>query len=330
MTPKTNLDRRRILAAAGGTAVAGGLMPACVLAQSYPSRPIRLLVPVSAGGGTDMIARVIADQLSRTMKQTWVVENQAGAGGQIASQATARAEPDGYNLMIGYVSTHGTLPAVRKVPYDPIRDFTRIAMIGGAPNVLVGQLSGPASFEDFLADARAHPGKTSYASAGVGTITHLVFEGLKLATGVSVLHVPYRGIAPGINDMLAGQIQYAMPGLAGVLPHIRSGKLRALAVTGPDRHPLLPDVRTLKEIGIPNFEAVQWVGIMGPANLPPAVVQALTAAMAQVLGRKETAEKLAGEGIRLMPMSQQEFSSYATADLARWQNIVKERGLQET
>lgn len=330
MTQHTDPGRRRVLGMAARSAAVAGLVPACALAQSYPSRPVRLLVPVSAGGGTDMIARVVADQLSRGMNQPWVVENQGGAGGQIASQATARAEPDGYNLMIGYVSTHGTLPALRKVPYDPIRDFTHIAMIGGAPNVLVAQPSGPASFEDFLAEVRAHPGKASYASAGVGTITHLVFEGLKLATNTSVLHVPYRGIAPGINDMVAGQVQYAMPGLAGVLPYIRAGKLRALAVTGPDRHPLLPEVRTLKEIGIPHFEAVQWVGIMGPAHLPPAVVRDLSAAVAQVLGRKETADKLAGEGIRVMPMSQPDFSAYVVADLTRWRTIVRERGLQET
>lgn len=315
---------------AGMIAATVGL-PRSATAQSYPTRAVRLLVPVAAGGGTDMIARVVADALSRHMGQPWVVDNQAGAGGQIASQAIARAEPDGYNLLLGYVSTHGTLPAVRKLPYDVLKDFTPITMIGGAPNVLVcNAATGPKSFQDYLADLRANPGQAGYGSAGTGTITHLVYEHLKLATRTSVLHIPYRGIAPALTDLMAGQVQYSMPGLAGALGYIKSGKLRPLVVTGPARHPQLPEVPTLEELGVKNFKAAQWVGIMGPAHMPAAVVMALESACAQVLRKPELTAKLAGEGLQMMPMSQPEFTSYVAADLARWRSVVKEQGIKES
>jgi tripartite-type tricarboxylate transporter receptor subunit TctC len=300
-------------------------------AQAFPNRPIKLLVPVAAGGGTDLVARVVADALSRSMGQTWVVQNQSGAGGQIASQATAQAAPDGYNLMLGYVSTHGTLPALRKLPYDTEKDFSYIGMIGGAPNVLVSNAVGGAqTFQQFLSEVRANPGKASFGSAGIGTITHLVFERLKAATKTFIVHVPYRGVAPVMNDLLANQIQYAMPGLAGALNHIRSGKVKALVVTGPRRHPLLPEVPTLKELGLPDFEAVQWVGIMGPAGIPADVSQKLTASLNDVLKQKDLAEKLTSEGIEVMPMSVEAFRSYVAADFVRWRDVVKRGDIKES
>ena len=330
MTELLQLSRRRaVLTAVASGAASLGSFPGLAHAQAFPNRPIKLVVPVAAGGGTDLIARVVADALSRNMGQTWVVNNQSGAGGQIASQATASAAADGYNLMIGYVSTHGTLPAVRKLPYDTQKDFSYIGMIGGAPNVLVANAaSGPKSFQQFLADVRANPGKASFGSAGAGTITHLVFERLKAATKTFIVHVPYRGIAPVMTDLLANQIQYAMPGLAGALSQIRSGKVKALAVTGPRRHSLLPDVPTLKELGLPDFEAVQWVGIMGPAGLPADVSQKLTASLNEVLKQKELAQKLISEGIDLMPMSVEFFRAYVIADLVRWRRVVKTQNLQ--
>ena len=321
-------SRRRLLTAAIGSA-AFYAIPRIATAENYPSRAIKFLVPVSPGAGTDSVARVMADYLSRKMKSTWVVENQGGASGQIATQATARSPADGYNLMLGYVSTHGTLPAYRKVPYDPINDFTHIAMIGGAPNVLVTNMSGPETFEEFLEQTKKNPGKYTYASAGVGSITHLVFEGLKLGTGINVLHVPYRGLGPGFNDMVAGQVQFAMPGLAGALPYVNSGRLRALAVSGSQRAPLLPKVRTFKEIGIPDFETVQWLGIMGPKRISEEIAQVLWSAVDQVLGEKEVKDRLANEGIATMPMTQQAFSDYVSADLAHWTKIVTSQGLRE-
>ncbi|QHE85464.1 Bug family tripartite tricarboxylate transporter substrate binding protein [Hydrogenophaga sp. BPS33] len=323
--------RRAVLTVLASGASSLGLFSGSARAQAFPNRPIKLLVPVAAGGGTDLIARVVADALSRTMGQTWVVDNQAGAGGQIASQATARAAADGYSLMLGYVSTHGTLPAVRKLPYDTQKDFTYIGMIGGAPNVLVSNaVRGPQTFQQFLQDVRANPGRDSFGSAGAGTITHLVFERLKVATNTSIVHVPYKGVAPVMTDLLANQIQYAMPGLAGALNYIRSGKATALAVTGPRRHPLLPDVPTLKELGVPDFEAVQWVGIMGPAGIPADVGQKLTASLNEVLKQKELAEKLTSEGIEVMPMSVEAFRSYVAADSVRWREVVKKSDIKES
>ena len=330
MTELSQLSRRRaVLTAVASGAASLGAFPGLAHAQAFPNRPIKLVVPVAAGGGTDLIARVVADALSRNMGQSWVVNNQSGAGGQIASQATASAAPDGYSLMIGYVSTHGTLPAMRQLPYDTQKDFSYIGMIGGAPNVLVANAaSGPKSFQQFLADVRASPGKASFGSAGAGTITHLVFERLKVATKTFIVHVPYRGIAPVMTDLLANQIQFAMPGLAGALSHIRSGKVKALAVTGPRRHSLLPDVPTLKELGLPDFEAVQWVGIMGPAGLPADVSQKLTTSLSEVLKQKDLAQKLISEGIDLMPMSVDFFRAYVIADLVRWRRVVKTQNIQ--
>lgn len=298
-------------------------------ADAYPSRPIKFVVTVAAGGGTDLIARVSAEYLAQILGQPVIVENQAGAGGQIGAQNTARAEPDGYSLMLGYVSTHGTLPAFKKVPYDSVRDFTPIGMIGGAPNVLVCAAdNSERSFEEFIADAKRNPGKFSYGSAGNGSITHLVFEQLKLATGISIVHIPYRGIGPALNDLLGRQIQYSMPGLAGVVSHIEAGRLRALAVTGLRRHRLLPNVPTLAELGINNFEAVQWVGVMGPAKIPLPIVDRLNAAILDMLARPDFSEKLAGIGIDVMPMSASEFGAYAAKDLAKWRKVVQESGLK--
>jgi tripartite-type tricarboxylate transporter receptor subunit TctC len=319
----------RHLLATTAVVIAGLSGMAHTVAQGFPDRPIKLVVPVSPGGGTDMVARLMADAMSASLGQPIVVTNQGGAGGQIATQATARAAADGYSLMLGYVSTHGTLPVVRHVPYDPVGDFTPIVMIGGAPNVLVGPPDGPTTFKDFLLEVKREPTMYSYASAGAGTITHLVFERLKSATGISLTHIPYRGIGPAMTDLLSGQVSFSMAGLAGVLPYIRTGKLRALAVTGANRHPLIPDVPTLKELGVTDFESVQWLGIMGPAGLPAAVTARLSAAGMKVLKDPDFEAKLASEGIQIIPLTGRAFSAYVAKDIERWAAIVKERNLKE-
>ena len=217
----------------------------------YPSKPIRIIAPVQPGGGVDLVARTIADRLGRALGQSIVVENQSGGGGVVGSLATARAAPDGYTLMVGYVGTHGTNPAVRKLPYDAVKDFTPIAMVGGTPNILVVPPSLPVnSLREFVQYAKANPGKLSYGSAGPGTLTHLAMEQFKVATDIDLVHVPYRGIGPAITDILGGQTQALFPGLAAALPHIKAGKMRPLAVTGLKRHRLVPDVPTFEEIGV--------------------------------------------------------------------------------
>ena len=296
---------------------------------SYPNKPIKIIAPVQPGGGVDLVARQTGDGLSHALGQPVVVENQSGGGGVVGSLATARAAPDGYTLMVGYVGTHGTNPAVRKLPYDAIKDFTAIAMVGGTPTVLVVPPSVPAStLRDFIAYAKANPGKLSYGSSGPGTLTHLAMEQLKVAAGVDLVHVPYRGIGPAFADILGGQTQAMFPGLAAALPHIKAGKVKPLAVTGNKRHPLLPDVPTFAELGFNGFDGVQWYGIVGPANMPPPIVTRLNEEINRLLAKPEFRERLSGEALEPMPMSPEQFARYMADDVARWSKLAKERGIQ--
>src|SRR6476620_6486115 len=220
------MKRRQLLQGA----CAAVALPGLAFAQAWPSRPIRYIVPVAAGGGNDMIARVVSERWGQKIGQPFVVDNIGGGGGVVASQATARATPDGYTLMQGYVATHGTNPATRKVPYDAIKDFTPIGMIGATPNVLAVTSSLPVkTVAEFIDYVKRNPGKINYGSAGQGSLTHLTMELFKIETGIFMTHIPYRGIAPAINDVLGGQTQAMFPGLAAALPHIRSGRMRPLA-----------------------------------------------------------------------------------------------------
>jgi tripartite-type tricarboxylate transporter receptor subunit TctC len=304
-------------------------LPGLSLAQStYPNKPIKYIVPVSAGGGSDMVGRAVCDRLSKVLGQSIVVENLGGGGGVIASQTTARAPADGYTLMQGYVSTHATAPATRKLSYDPIRDYTPIGMIGATPNVLVVNAALPIkdvkAFIDYL---KSNPGRVSYGSAGAGSLTHLTAELFKLQTDTFMVHIPYRGIAPATTDVIAGQTQAMFPGLAAALPHIRSGRVRPLAVTGNQRHPALKDVPTMEESGLKGFDAQQWYGIVGPAGMPAAIVKQLNDALGQVLAQPDFREKLSAEAIELMPMSANQFADYLKKDLARWTELARKRNI---
>jgi len=296
---------------------------------TYPSRPIKIIAPVQPGGGVDLVARTVADRLSPVLGQPIVVENQSGGGGIVGSMATARAIPDGYTLMVGYVGTHGTNPAVRKLPYDALKDFTAIAMVGGTPNVLVVPSALPVTdLAEFVRYVKAHPGKLSYGSSGPGTLTHLGMEQFKLAADLDLVHVPYRGIAPAFVDILGGQTQAMLPGLAAALPHIKAGKVRALAVTGRKRHPLLPDVPTFEELGYKGFDGVQWYGIVGPANLPPPIVKRLNEEINRLLETPDLRERLSSEALEPMPMSPEQFTQYIREDIVRWTQLAKERHIE--
>jgi tripartite-type tricarboxylate transporter receptor subunit TctC len=286
---------------------------------------------VQPGGGVDLVARTIGERLSRALGQPVVVDNQSGGGGVVGSQATARAAADGYTLMVGYVGTHGTNPAVRKLPYDAVKDFTAIAMVGGTPNVLVVPLSLPVNtLAEFIAHAKANPGKLSYGSAGPGTLTHLAMEQLKVAVDIDLIHVPYRGIGPAITDILGGQTQALFPGLAAALPHIKGGKMRPLAVTGLARHKLVPDVPTFEELGHKGFDGVQWYGIVGPANLPAPIVKRLSDEINKAIESPELRERLAGEALEPMPMTPEQFAQYIRDDIARWTKLAKARHIEIT
>lgn len=305
-------------------------LPHLALAEdAWPARPVRIVAPVAPGGGVDLVARTMADRLTKVFGQSFIVDNQSGGGGAIASQTVSRATPDGYTLMLGYVGTHGTNPAVRKVPYDAINGFTPIGMVGGTPNVLVVTPSLPVkSVQDFVDYLKANPGKSSYGSSGPGTLTHLVMEQFKDRTKTFIVHVPYRGIGPAIMDVLGGQTQAMFPGLAAALPHIKGGKLRPLAVTGTTRHRLLPDVPTLEELGYKDFDGVQWYGIVGPANMPRPVVTRLNAEINKQINLPELKEKLSGEALETMPMTPEEFGAYIKNDIAKWSQLAKTRKLE--
>lgn len=320
------MKRRTLLQAAPALALAPW---SAARAQAYPDKPIRYIVPVAPGGGSDMVGRTVTERWARALNGSFVVDNQSGGGGVVACQATMRAAPDGYTLLQGYVATHGTSPATRKVPYDAIKDFTPIGMIGATPNVLVVDANLPVKdFKEFAAWLNANKGKVSYGSAGAGSLTHLTMELLKQQLRVPMVHIPYRGIAPAITDVIGGQTQAMYPGLAAALPHIRSGRLRPLAVTGKVRAEQLKDVPTMEELGLKNFDAMQWYGVVGPANMPRDVVTRLNTTLAQVLSAPDLREKLSGEAIEPQPMSPEAFGQYIQADIARWTALVKAQNLK--
>ena len=318
------MQRRLILQTAAALA-----LPLAARAQSYPSRPIRYIVPVAAGGGNDMIARVVSERWGKAIGQTFVVENQGGGGGVIASVATAHAAPDGYTLMQGYVATHGTTPATRRVPYDAIKDFTPIGMIGGTPNVLVVNAGVPVkTLAEFIDYAKKNPGKLTYGSAGQGSLTHLTMELFKQEIGAYMLHIPYRGIAPAFTDLIGGQTQAMFPGLAAALPHLRSGRVRALAVTGHARSAQLKDTPTLAESGFTGFDAMQWYGSVGPAGIADDVVRRLNETQVAVLRDPELRERLSVEAVEPLPMTPEQFGQFIRADIQRWTALAKARNIR--
>ena len=322
--------KRRLLLQALQTAPALALAPAAVFAQSaYPNKTIRYIVPVSAGGGSDMVGRTLTERWGNLLKQSFVVDNQAGGGGVIACQATARAAPDGYTLLQAYVATHGTSPATRKLPYDAVKDFTPIGMIGATPNVLVVNSGLPVkTVKEFVEYVKKNPGKLSYGSAGQGSLTHLTMELFKQQIDSFMVHIPYRGIAPAFTDIIGGQTQAMFPGLAAALPHIRSGRVRPLAVTGLTRHSQFKDLPTLDESGYKGFDAQQWYGVVGPANMPAAIVKTLSETLATVLKAPDLREKLSIEAIEPIVMTPEQFGEFVKKDIARWTKLAKDRKIE--
>ncbi len=319
------MKRRTLLHAAPALVYA----PSLALAQVvYPAKPIRYIVPVAAGGGSDTVGRTVTERWGNQLKQSFIVDNQAGGGGVIAAQATARAAPDGYTLMQGYVATHGTSPATRKLPYDAIKDFTPIGMIGATPNVLVVNSALPVTnVKEFIDYLRKNPGKVSYGSAGQGSLTHLTMELFKQQVNSFMVHIPYRGIAPAFTDLIGGQTQAMFPGLAAAVPHIKSGRVRPLAVTGLKRHPQYKDVPTMDESGFKGFDAQQWYGVVGPAGIPAPITRQLNESLAVVLRAADLRDKLVVEAVEPMVMLPEQFAAFMKADIARWTKLAKDRNI---
>ena len=302
--------------------------PTASATDAFPSRPIRLVVPVVPGGGADIVARLVADKMGKQLGTTVVVDNKAGGSGTIAALEVARASPDGYTLMQCFVATHSTNPAVLKLRYDPIADFTPVGMMARTSNVLVVGERGPGSFQQFMSLARVKPGQLSYSSAGSGSATHLIMEYLENQAKVDLVHVPYKGAAPAMQDLLSGQVDAMFPSLTTALPHLRSGRLRALAVASSQRDPLLPDVPTVAEMGFTGFSAIQWWGLCAPATTPASVVTQLNQALNASLANPEVRHRLQELAAEPSPMSPTQFGEFLSTEVSKWTRLVKEARLQ--
>lgn len=318
---RTDPHRRGLLRAAWA-------WPAASLAgraRAQPSRPLKIVVPFTPGGSADILARAIAPRLASGLGATVVIENRPGAGGSVAGGEVARAEPDGQTLLMGHLGTLAVNPALYpKLPYDPLKSFVPVAYVARVPNLLVVQAASPfKSFREFLDGVRAQAGRLSYSSGGNGSAAHITMEYLKLRARFFMLHIPYRGTAPSISDLIAGQVDATFTGSTVVLPHVRSGRLRALAVSSLQRLPVLPDVPTVAESGFPGFEADQWYGLVAPAGTPAAMVGRLNAAVNAGLVQPDVAEPFAREGAVPMPVAPQVFGELIRREIPRWAEVVK-------
>jgi tripartite-type tricarboxylate transporter receptor subunit TctC len=306
------------------TAVLLALCASLAAAQHYPNRPIRLVVPFPAGGPNDIIGRLVAQKLGDTLGQQMVVDNRAGAGGNIGTDLVAKAPPDGYTLLSGGMGSLIMNPIIDKVPYDTLRDFAPVILMASAPNVLVTHPSLPVrDVKGLIALARAHPGQLNYGSGGVGSTPHLSGALFKSMTGVNIVHIPYKGNAPAITDLLGGQVQLAYLGIPPVQPHIQSGKLKALAVTSERRSATLPQVPTIAESGVPGYELSPWYGILAPAGTPSDIVMKLNAAIAKIVRTPEMKEKLAGIGAEAETTTPEAYAARMKSDLARWTKVIR-------
>jgi tripartite-type tricarboxylate transporter receptor subunit TctC len=297
-------------------------------ADNYPSKPIKMIVPFPAGGTTDVMARVISQELTRSWGQQVVVENKPGAGGNIGSDAVAKSPPDGYTLLMGTVGTHGiNVSLYKNMPFDPVKDFEPITLVTAVPNILVVHPSLPVkSVKELINHAKSNPGKLNFASSGNGTSIHLAAELFKTMTGVQMAHVPYKGSAPALTDLIGGQVQLMFDNMPSALPHVKAGKLKAVAVTSSKRSPALPDVPTIAESGVPKFEATAWFGALAPRGTPKEIVTKLNKEMARILQTSEVKERLLAQGAEPIGNSPEQFAAHIKAEIAKWERVVKESG----
>jgi tripartite-type tricarboxylate transporter receptor subunit TctC len=296
--------------------------------QAYPNHAIRLVVPFPAGGTTDILARDVAKRLTETLGQSVVVDNRAGAGGNIGSDSVAKSAPDGYTLLMGTVGTHAINPSLyAKMPYDHVKDFAPIVLVAGVPNVLVVYPPLPVnSVADLIKLAKAKPGSINFASSGSGTSIHLSGELFKTMTGVDMVHVPYKGSAPAITDLMGGQVQIMFDNLPSSLQQIKGGKLRAIAVTSLKRAPALPDVPTIAESGLPGFEASSWFGVLAPAGTPPAVIAKINGEVNAWLQSPEGKQQLMSQGAESAGGTPEQFAAHIRSETEKWAKVVKASG----
>ena len=299
---------------------------ACAAAQGYPAKPVRFVVPYAPGGSTDTLARTIGVKLTDLLGQQVVVDNRPGASGNIGMDIVAHALPDGYTIVLGYIANLAIDPSLyAKMPYDPVRDFAPITELASSPNVLVVHPSVPVtSFKDLL--AKAKQGQFNFASAGVGSVGHLTGELLNQMAGIRMVHVPYKGSGQAVTDLLGGHVQLMFSGFSSTLPHIKAGRLRALAVTGAKRSPAAPDVPTIAESGFPGFEATAWYGVLAPAKTPKPVVSRLHNEIVKVLQEPDVKNRLTGLGFEIVGSTPEQFSAYIKSEITKWAKAVKASG----
>jgi tripartite-type tricarboxylate transporter receptor subunit TctC len=297
-------------------------------AQNYPTKPIRLIAPFPPGGSTDVLARLIAQKLNEAWGQQVIVENRGGAGGTIGVELAARAAPDGYTIVMGHIGTFGANPTLYpKLPYDAIRDFAPITLLAMVPNALVVHPALPArTVKDIIATARAKPGQLLYGSGGNGSAAHLTMAYFELMAKIKLTHVPYKGTGPAIVDLIAGQTSMMFTGMAALTPHIKSARLRPVAVGTAKRLAVLPDIPTVAESGVPGFEATQWYGILAPAATPRDIVLKLNAEMVKALRQPEVRERLAADATVPVGDTPEEFAAHIKTEIARWAPVVKASG----
>lgn len=300
-------------------------------AQSYPGRPVRVIVPFAAGGTTDIFARLVADKLGQNLGQQFIIENRGGAGGNIGTDAVAKSPPDGYTLVMGTVGTHAINASLyARMPYNPLTDFTPVAYVAGVPNLMVVAPKNvkATTVQEFIAEAKASPRRFNMASSGNGTSIHLSGEMFKQMTGVEMPHVPYRGSGPAINDMVGGQVDVMFDNLPSCIEQVRAGNLRALAVTSSTRSPAIPDAPTLAESGLAGFDASSWFALYGPKGMPADVTTKLNDEVARILRSPDMKARFADLGGDIRIMSSDELGAYTREEYAKWAAAVKAAGVK--
>ena len=308
------------------TVLTAGL-PYSLFAQSYPAKPIRLLVPYSPGGAVDIVARITAQLLAEELNQPVVVDHRAGGGGNIAVEIVAKSTPDGYTLLMGVNGTNAINPSLYpKLAVDPARDLAPVSMVASSPMILIAHPSLPSnSVTELVALAKARPGTINFASSGSGSTAHLSSELFKSMTGVNIVHIPYKGSTPALTDLVAGQVQFMFTGVSSTLPFVRSGKLKALAVTSDKRLPLLPQLPTVNE-EIPGYEVTTWYGVFAPAGAPRPIIDKLNRAIAKIIAAPEAQRRLAAIAADPVTLSPEQFAAAVRKEVAKWARVIKESG----
>jgi tripartite-type tricarboxylate transporter receptor subunit TctC len=297
--------------------------------EPWPSRPIRFILPFPPGGGTDILGRLIAERLSASLGQPVVTENRGGAGGNVGAEAAARSAPDGYTLVLVAPSLAISPTLYSKLNYDPVRDFAPVSLVATVPNVMITQASSPAqTLREFIAFAKARPGALNFGSGGAGTSNHLAGELFNLVTGARLVHVPYKGVNLAMQDVLAGNVHLVFIGIPAAAPHIKAGKLRALAIVAPQRSSTLPEVPTVAEAGLADFEVTTWYGVLAPAGTSKIVVNRLNAELVRIMHSPELKERLAATGTDPLTSTPEEFGAYIKREIAKWGDVIRKAGVK--